>query len=123
LSSRLSKSVLLLPLLFLFTSLTVHAVDPVKSLPPHYRHWIEEEVPYIIQTEERKEFLALKTDAERDNFIKVFWDARNPDPDPGSEINEFKQEHYRRSPTSTRPTATSRPRTDGALTWGISISS
>lgn len=95
-SSRLSKSVLLLLLLFLFPLLTVHAVDPVKSLSPHYRHWIEEEVPYIIQTEERKEFLALKTDAERDNFIKLFWDARNPDPNPGSEINEFKEEHYRR---------------------------
>ena len=93
-SSRLSKSVWLLPLLFLFTSLTLRAVDSVKSLPPHYRHWIEEEVPYIIEAEERKEFLALKTDAERDAFIKAFWDARNPD--AGSDINEFKEEHYRR---------------------------
>jgi GWxTD domain-containing protein len=93
LSSR-PKSLLLLPLLFLFLSSSLHAVDPVKSLSPHYRHWIEEDVPYIIQTEERKEFLALKSDAERDAFIKAFWDARNSD--PGSDINEYMEEHYRR---------------------------
>jgi GWxTD domain-containing protein len=94
LRSGLSKCLLLLPVVLLITSLPLHAVDSVKNLPPLYRHWIEEEVPYIIQTEERKEFLALKSDAERDNFIKVFWDIRNPD--PGSEINEYKEEHYRR---------------------------
>jgi GWxTD domain-containing protein len=94
LSSRLPKSLLLLPLLFLFLSSSLHAVDPVKNLSPHYRQWIEEDVPYIIQTEERKEFLALKSDAERDAFIKAFWDARNSD--PGSDINEYKEEHYRR---------------------------
>lgn len=94
LSPWLSKRVLLFSLLFLFTSLSLHAVDPVKNLSPRYRHWIEEEVPYIIQSEERKEFLALKSDTERDNFIKAFWEIRNPD--PGSEINEYKEEHYRR---------------------------
>lgn len=83
----------LLPLLFLFV-LPLHAADSLKSLSPRYRHWIEEEVPYIIQTEERKEFLALKSDTERETFIKVFWDARNPD--PGSDVNEYKEEHYRR---------------------------
>ena len=86
---------LLLPLLtLLFASSTLRAVDPVKNLSPHYRHWIEEEVPYIIESEERAQFLSLKTDAERDNFIKAFWAARNPD--PGSEINTYEDEHYRR---------------------------
>ncbi len=92
--SRLSHCLRLLPLLFLLTVLPLHAVDPIRNLSPHYRHWIEEEVPYIIETEERKEFLALKTDVERDNFIKAFWDIRNPE--PGSEINAYKEEHYRR---------------------------
>jgi len=77
-----------------FASSLLHAVDPTKNLSPRYRHWITEEVPYIIQTEERKEFLALASDAERDNFIKSFWDARNPN--PGSDTNEYKEEHYRR---------------------------
>ncbi|MCU1222030.1 MAG: hypothetical protein JWQ42_123 [Edaphobacter sp.] len=72
----------------------LRAVDQTKNLSPQYRHWINEEVPYIIQTEERKEFLSLRSDAERDNFIKSFWDARNPS--PGSDINEYREEHYRR---------------------------
>jgi len=95
LSSLRTRICLLLPLLLLiFASSMLRASDPTKNLSPHYRHWINEEVPYIIQTEERKEFLALKSDAERDNFIKSFWDARNPS--PGSDINEYKEEHYRR---------------------------
>jgi GWxTD domain-containing protein len=80
--------------LLVFASSMLHAVDPTKNLSPRYRHWISEEVPYIIQTEERKEFLALASDTERDNFIKAFWDARNPN--PGSDTNEYKEEHYRR---------------------------
>ena len=93
--SRLSRIALLLPLAFLiFAPSTLHAVDPTKNLAPVYRHWLNEEVPYIIQTEERKEFLALSSDAERDNFIKSFWDARNPT--PGAETNDYKEEHYRR---------------------------
>ncbi len=96
LSFRFAKAVLFLPLLFVFALVpsSLHAVNPVKSLSPHYRHWIEEEVPYIIRTDERREFLALKSDAERDAFIKAFWESRNPD--PGSEINEYEEEHYQR---------------------------
>jgi GWxTD domain-containing protein len=95
LSLRLSRSCLLLPLLFLFfASPALRAVDSAKKLSPQYRHWIEEEVPYIIQSEERKQFFSLHSDAERDNFIKSFWDARNPH--PGSDANEFREEHLRR---------------------------
>jgi GWxTD domain-containing protein len=75
-------------------TLPLHAVDPTKNLASRYRHWINEEVNYIIQSEERKEFLTLSSDAERENFIKLFWEARNPS--PGSDINEYKEEHYRR---------------------------
>ena len=81
-------------LLLLFASSVVRAVDPTKNLSPRFKHWLNEEVPYIIETEERKQFLALSSDAERENFIKAFWDVRNPN--PGSEINEYREEHYRR---------------------------
>ncbi len=91
-----------LPLLFvlLFTagfaaSAAAPRVDKAeKNLPAVYRHWLDEEVPYIIQTEEREQFLALHTDAERDSFINAFWQTRNPT--PGSETNSYKDEHYRR---------------------------
>ncbi len=81
-------------LFLILASSALHAVDPTKNLSPRFKHWINEEVPYIIQTEERKEFLALANDAERENFIKAFWEVRNPN--PGSEVNEYKEEHYRR---------------------------
>lgn len=72
----------------------LRASDTGKNLSPHYRHWLNEEVAYIIGSDERKEFLALKSDAERDGFIKAFWEIRNPDPASGT--NEYESEHYRR---------------------------
>lgn len=65
-----------------------------KALAPEYKHWLDEEVPYIITSDERAQFLTLHTNAERDAFIHAFWDARNPT--PGSPENPFKEEHYRR---------------------------
>ena len=72
-----------------------HSADRSKSLPSQYRHWLNEEVNYIIDSNERKQFLALTTDAQRDSFIEAFWKVRNSDPD-SSGINTYKEEHYRR---------------------------
>ena len=71
-----------------------HAADRSKTLPPKYRHWLNEEVTYIIDSQEKKQFLSLTTDAQRDSFIDAFWKIRNPD--ANSETNSYKQEHYRR---------------------------
>ena len=65
-----------------------------SSLPARYQQWLTEEVAYIIAPRERDVFLGLKTDRERDIFIEAFWKQR--DPSPGTERNEFKEEHYRR---------------------------
>ena len=70
-----------------------HAVT-VKQLPPTYHKWLVEDVPYIITQDEKKEFLRLTTDDQRDHFIEQFWETRNPT--PHSPINTFKEEHYRR---------------------------
>ncbi len=43
---------------------------------------------------EREVFLKLETDREKDLFQEAFWKHR--DPTPGTPVNEFKQEHYRR---------------------------
>ncbi len=76
----------------------VAAADKTKAayrnLSSTYRHWLDQEVTYIIESQERKEFLALSSDAERDHFMQQFWDARNPT--PGSSENSYKEEHYRR---------------------------
>ncbi|HEY1217900.1 MAG TPA: GWxTD domain-containing protein [Bryobacteraceae bacterium] len=59
-----------------------------------YRKWLNEDVAYIIAAEERRDFLALKSDADRDQFIERFWLRRNPTPDTVE--NGYKEEHYRR---------------------------
>ncbi len=65
-----------------------------KELRGEYRKWLDEDVRWIISDEERKAFMQLSNDEERDQFIEAFWQRRNPDPD--SEDNAFKEEHYRR---------------------------
>lgn len=59
-----------------------------------YKHWLSDEVPYIITDEEKSAFKKLSTDDERESFIETFWERRNPN--PGSPENEFKEEYYRR---------------------------
>jgi len=59
----------------------------------HYRDWANE-VKLIITPEELAAFKRLSTDAERDNFIEIFWQHRDPTPD--TEENEYKEEFYRR---------------------------
>ncbi len=65
-----------------------------QELKGPYKTWLTEEVPYIITDEERKAFMSLSNDEEREAFIENFWQRRNPNPD--SPENEFKEEHYRR---------------------------
>jgi GWxTD domain-containing protein len=64
------------------------------ELAPLFRQWLEEEVVYIVRPKEREVFLQLENDRERQIFIAAFWKQR--DPTPGTERNEFKEEHYRR---------------------------
>src|SRR6516162_7039662 len=65
-----------------------------RELSKEHRKWLDEDVRWIITDDERKAFMQLSNDEERDKFIESFWDRRNPNPD--SEDNEFKDEHYRR---------------------------
>jgi GWxTD domain-containing protein len=65
-----------------------------QELKGTYKTWLNQEVTYIISDEERKAFLSLSNDEERDSFIEAFWQRRNPNPD--SPDNEFREEHYRR---------------------------
>jgi GWxTD domain-containing protein len=65
-----------------------------KELESPYKQWLNVDVAYIITDEERKAFLQLQTDEERDQFIQQFWLRRDPTPD--TEENEYKEEHYRR---------------------------
>src|SRR5438270_7384226 len=65
-----------------------------NELGQSYKKWLDQDVRWIITDNERKAFMQLSNNEERDQFIEAFWQRRNPDPD--SEDNEFKDEHYRR---------------------------
>jgi len=56
--------------------------------------WLRDEVSDIITDAERRAFLELGTEEEREQFREIFWQRRNPDPE--SPINTAKEEYYRR---------------------------
>jgi GWxTD domain-containing protein len=59
-----------------------------------YAKWLEEDVAYVITPTEKRAFLMLKSDAEREQFVEAFWRRRDPDPD--TPANEYRDEHYAR---------------------------
>ncbi len=65
-----------------------------NPLPVRYAKWLNQDVVYIITDEERKAFLNLTADDQRDKFEDDFWEVRNP----GGSLNNnpYKEEHYRR---------------------------
>ena len=66
--------------------------ETAKESP--YEKWLNRDVVYIIEPAEREAFVRLTTDQEREQFIKQFWERRNPT--PGNPGNAFRNEHYRR---------------------------
>jgi GWxTD domain-containing protein len=58
-----------------------------------HRAWLEDVTPVITKTE-RDVFLKLRTDAERDKFIRFFWRQRDPLPDTSE--NEYYKEYMER---------------------------
>lgn len=88
--------VFLAGVLTLLTAIALSAWQPstADSIPQPYQKWLNEDVLYIMDANERAAFLHLTTDPEREHFIEQFWELR--DPTPGTALNEFKEEHYRR---------------------------
>lgn len=65
----------------------------VKDLDKKYRDWLDL-VLYIITPMEKNIFLKLTNNRDRDTFINLFWNLR--DPTKGTPQNEFKDEHIKR---------------------------
>ncbi len=68
--------------------------DRLEESQDFFKRWLEHDVVYIISAQERGVFLKLTTADERNRFIEQFW--RERDTDPSSNVNEFREEHYRR---------------------------
>jgi len=64
-----------------------------SELPARYREWLEDVSPIITRTEQEI-FSKLKTDADREKFIRFFWRQRDPYPDTAE--NEFYKEYMER---------------------------
>jgi len=60
----------------------------------NYKHWLNEEVTWIISQAEREAFKSLQDDDSRADFVREFWNRR--DPTPSTVRNEYKEAHYRR---------------------------
>src|SRR5882724_8159033 len=65
-----------------------------QKLEKNYREWLERDVVYLINKEERDAFRRLATNEARDKFIEEFWEIRNPN--PGSPTNTYRDEIYLR---------------------------
>jgi len=81
-------------LIALITFWAAAFVPAHAQLSSRYKKWLEEDVSWIISSQERADFLNLSSDEQREKFIVDFWERRNPN--PGVPENKFKQEHYRR---------------------------
>jgi GWxTD domain-containing protein len=66
-----------------------------EAMPTVYRKWVDEDVLWIITTEETKQFMKLENNRERDEFIKHFWERRSQET-PGGPRDTFRTEYYRR---------------------------
>ncbi len=81
-------------IIFIFCFGSPSAVSKNPNLSNKYNRWLLKEAAYIITPSEKKVFNLLQTDREREMFIQMFWDHR--DPDEHTKENEFKIEHIRR---------------------------
>jgi GWxTD domain-containing protein len=63
--------------------------EPAKA----FKEWLEDVQP-IIRPDELDAWKALRTDEEREQFIFIFWNHRDPDPD--TEVNEYREAYYER---------------------------
>lgn len=92
-----------------------------KEVAKIYQDWMSKDVKYIITSEEKRAFKALKTDEERENFIESFWRRRDPNPD--TEENEYREEYYERIAYANEHFTSGKPgwMTDRGriyITWG-----
>lgn len=85
------RGLLLLGCLLLAPAVSLAKDDPALAAP--FRQFLED-VDLLITKEEKKAFLALDKDYQREAFIRGFWKAR--DPYPETQRNEFEIEWRRR---------------------------
>jgi len=64
----------------------------VEALPDKWRRWLEQEVYPLITSEQRKAFLALETDAQREEFVERLWQLWSQQSGRGSVFRRLWEE-------------------------------
>ncbi|HEX8370717.1 MAG TPA: GWxTD domain-containing protein [Pyrinomonadaceae bacterium] len=72
----------------------IRCVEGAGDNKKTFKQWLEKDARYIITENEKEVARNLKTEADQEQFVENFW--RRRDPDPETEINEFKEEYYDR---------------------------
>src|SRR6266481_5922682 len=93
-SACFCRRALFLAILLVLGSGSVCIGQKPQKLEKNYREWLERDVVYLINKEERDAFRRLATNEARDKFIEDFWEIRNPN--PGSPTNSYREEIYQR---------------------------
>src|SRR5688500_8840342 len=70
------------------------ATTAMAALSPEKADWGKGPAQFLMTKEEQDRWKTLKTDAEADEFIALFWARR--DPTPGTPANEFLNEYESR---------------------------
>jgi GWxTD domain-containing protein len=79
-------------LVFLICLVFAWSFAPVAEaqLSDDYANWADGPAGFLLTKKEKKQWSKIKTDAEAEQFIELFWARRNPD--PRSTFNSFKAE-------------------------------
>jgi GWxTD domain-containing protein len=77
-----------LVILFCFVIAAVLSPFAQAQLSEKYRDWDEGPEGFLLTKKEKKEWAKIKSDADAERFIELFWAKRNPD--PSSSFNQFR---------------------------------
>lgn len=71
-------------------TLTVTAGELTAAVSKPYQEWRDSAIQFLLSSDEKKQWRALKTDDQAREFVDLFWARR--DPSPGTPRNEFYEE-------------------------------
>jgi GWxTD domain-containing protein len=84
----------------------------MAQLSDAYKNWDDTAVQFLMTADEKAAFKKLKSDADAETFIELFWARR--DPTPGTPRNEWKEMFEKR--VALADESFDEPRTKGSLT-------
>ena len=79
-----------LVLLFCFALAVILVPLVGAQLSGDYADWAEGPEGFLLTKKEKKDWAKIKTDAEAEQFIELFWAKRNPE--PNNPFNAFRAE-------------------------------